>query len=315
MMKDWNLKQGSYPTQFAILIGITGACFMLAALSAQVVWGMMVGNDIPLDPNAMLKPEYYNVNMVLQGVSTFIIFLLPAVTVATICYKNANDFLGLNTRFNSKQILTVLAILLSTFYFAGAVAELNRLIPLPAEWEKKFKAYEQTRQAQEAAFLNINSTYKFFLSLLIMAVLPAIFEEIYFRAGLQNILTRWFGKPWVAIIITSVIFSLIHLSYYGFLVRFSLGIILGLIFYYSKNVWLPILFHFLFNGIQVLLVYIFTIKGIKRSTELERNLPFWLGIIAFGALLYLFMYFRKTSNSELVKYGDQHYPAHQNKVN
>jgi len=45
--------------------------------------------------------------------------------------------------------------------------------------------------------------------------------------------------------VTSIIFSIIHLSFYGFLVRFALGIVLGFIFYYSGSLWLSILFHFL----------------------------------------------------------------------
>ena len=35
----------------------------------------------------------------------------------------------------------------------------------------------------------------------------------------------------------------------------ALGIILGLIYYYSESIWLNVLFHFLFNGIQVTVLY------------------------------------------------------------
>ncbi|MEO5648090.1 MAG: CPBP family intramembrane glutamic endopeptidase, partial [Chitinophagaceae bacterium] len=192
-----------------------------------------------------------------------------------------------------------------TIPFAGALGEVNKLIPIPAEWARKFKGWELDRETQEASFLKINSIYKYLLSMLIMAVLPAVFEEVYFRSGLQNILTRWFRGPWIAIILTSIIFSIIHLSYYGFLVRFGLGVILGMLFYYSKNVWLPILFHFLFNGIQVTFIFIMTMNGIKIKKDLEQSFPLWMGLIAIVALTYLFLNFKRKSAELQLRYvGD-----------
>src|SRR5205085_7435623 len=136
-------------------------------------------------------------------------------------------------------------------------------------------------EAQEAAFIQINSLPRYILSLFIIALLPAIFEETFFRGGLQNFLTRWFKSPWVAILLTSIIFSIIHLSYYGFFVRFALGVILGFIFYYSGSLWLSILFHLLFNGLQVTALYAFSQSGsAKVIKDPEQNFPLWMGIIA-----------------------------------
>ena len=75
---------------------------------------------------------------------------------------------------------------------------------------------EDSRAAQETALININSFPRYIISLIVIGLLPGLFEEICFRAGLQNILTRWFKGPGVAIILTAIIFSLIHISYYGF---------------------------------------------------------------------------------------------------
>lgn len=302
MTTDWNVKQGSYAAHFGILLGLTGLGIILSGLLAQVIWGIMVGGEIPLDYKVMLQPKYYNANMVLQGASTFLIFFLPAMTLAAVCYKEPNLFLGFNRRFSSNQVFLAILILVATIPFAGAVSELNRILPIPVEWEKKFKGWETARQAQESALIKINSLYKYLVSLFIIGLLPALFEEVYFRSGLQNILTRWIRNPWIAIIITSIIFSIIHVSYYGFLVRFSLGIVLGLLFYYSKNIWLPIIFHFLFNGLQVTFLYIISMRGISTKRDMEQSFPLWVGIIALGLLLYLFKQYRRKSEQIQLSY-------------
>ena len=154
---------------------------------------------------------------------------------------------------------------------------------------------EKDRELQESVLININSFSKYMLSMFIIALLPAIFEEVCFRGGLQNILTRWFRSPWVAIIVTSIIFSAFHYSYYGFLVRFALGVVLGLVFYYSGNIWLNILFHFLYNGLQVTALYIATMQGNKSTKDIEENFPLWAGVVALVLLIYAFIKFRQIS--------------------
>jgi len=302
----------SYLTQLAIFLGLTGGGVIISVILAGIIWLMLVGGTFPSKADEMLQPKYYNVNMVLQAVSTFFIFFFPAYLFAAICYRKPAKFLGFNLRINSRQLLLVVAILIFTFPFAGALGELNKLFPIPQSWALKFKAMETAREAQEAALIQINSLPRYIISLFIIALLPGIFEETFFRGGMQNFLTRWFKSPWVAIIITSVIFSLIHLSYYGFLVRFGLGVILGLLFYYSGSLWLSILFHFLFNGFQVTMLYIVNRNGIKVK-DIENNFPslmgtiaaIVMGIIALFLLIYLFMQYKKASEAEQARYTNE----------
>ena len=256
MTRDHNSKNISYPSQLAILFGLTGGGLIIGSLASFAVWTMMTGQPFPTKAEDILQPQYYKVNMVLQAVSTFFIFFVPVHFFALICYRKPFAYMGFNFRFNFKQVLLVIGILILTFPLSGALATLNKILPISEYWAAKFKAMELAREAQEAALININSFSRFIISLVVIAFLPAVFEETFFRGGLQNLFTRWFKGPWVAILLTAVIFSLIHLSYYGFLVRFALGVVLGFIFYYSGSLWLNILLHFLFNGVQVTAMYV-----------------------------------------------------------
>ena len=299
---DRNSRNFSFTGQLGILLGLIGAGVIIGALVSVIIWLTMTGRPVLSMENDILNPKYYTAIMMMQAVSTFFMFFLPVYFTALICYRNPSKFIGFNTHINYKQILIILGILLLTFPLSGALAEATKMIPIPKTWEIKFKAMETAREAQEAALININSFSKYIFSMVIIGLLPAIFEEVCFRGGLQNILTRWFKGPWAAIIITSIIFSVVHVSYYGFLVRFALGIVLGLIFYYSGSLWLSILFHFLYNGLQVTALYVATMQGNKSSKEIEENFPLWAGIIALAIIIFAFIKFRQLSLQQQQKY-------------
>lgn len=309
-MTDRNSKNIGYLSQLGIFLGFTGAGLIAGTLITVLVWKLMTGQSILTIEKDMLNPKYYNAIMVVQIVSTLFLFFVPVYFYAKVCYRNAEKFLGFNLHFNTRQVALVAAILIITFPLSGALAELNKVLPIPLNWATKFKAMEAAREMQEAVLININSFSKYLLSLIIIAFFPALFEEIFFRAGMQNLLTRWFKGPWVAIILTSIIFSLVHLSYYGFLVRAGLGVILGLIFYYGKSVWLNVLFHFLFNGLQVTALYKLNTSASainKKITDPNLTTTTWMltGIAALAILTWLFSVYKKTSRLQLSKYHEQ----------
>ena len=94
------------------------------------------------------------------------------------------------------------------------------------------------------------------INLLVIALIPAIGEELTFRGVLQQALVRGTKNVHVAIILSAAIFSFIHFQFYGFLPRMFLGILLGYLFYYSGSIWTSILMHFVNNGTVVVLAYL-----------------------------------------------------------
>ncbi|MEO6134619.1 MAG: CPBP family intramembrane glutamic endopeptidase, partial [Ginsengibacter sp.] len=303
MTLDRNSKNFSFLGQIGILLGLIGGGLLVGSVISAGVWIGMTGRSVFSMESDLQNPKYYNAFLIMQAISTLFMFFLPVIVFAKICYKDAYRFLGFKTSFNYKQVLWVVVILALTFPLSGALAELTKIIPIPKNWEIKFKAMEAARESQEAAIININSFYKYAMSMLIIGVLPGIFEEVLFRGGIQNIFTRWTKNPWVAIIATSIIFSIIHLSYYGFFVRFALGIILGLVFYYSGSLWLAIILHFLYNGLQVTALYVLNLKpDMPASKDIEQNFPAWAGVIALALIVYAFKKLRDLSTEEREKF-------------
>ena len=303
MAFDRNSKNFSFPGQFGILLGLFGGGIILGSLISAAVWVMMTGRPILSMASDMLNPAYYGPIMLMQVISTLFMFFLPVYFFAKICYREPSLYLGFRTRFNFQQVFWVIVILVLTFPLSGALAEATKFIPLPQSWETKFKAMEAARASQEMALIKIDSFYKYLISLFAIAILPGIFEEVFFRGGLQNLMTRWSKMPWLAIGLTALVFSVVHLSYYGFFVRFALGIILGLMFYYSGSLWLAILMHFLYNGVQVTLLYVFNGKGdILSTSEAEQPFPMWAGALALVLIIYAFKRFRDQSRLQQQKF-------------
>lgn len=304
-MNDRNSRNFSYPSQMGILLGLIGGGVILGAMVSFLIWLVMTGRGITTMETDILNPRYYSAIMWMQAVSTFMMFFLPVYLFALICYKDPTKFMGFNTRFNYKQVIMVLVIVVFTFPLSGALTEITKLVPIPHSWEIYFEAKEAERALQEKALIHINTFPKYLTSMIIIGLLPALFEEVCFRGGIQNILTRWFNGPWIAILLTSIIFSAVHISYYGFFVRFSLGIFLGLIFYYSESLWLNILFHFLYNGVQVTALYLATTSSgnvADHSKDIEESFPLWAGVIALVIVIFALIRFRELSLAEQKKY-------------
>lgn len=294
-MIDRNSRNFSFTSQLGILLALIGAGVVIGAIVSFAVWLVMTGRGIATMETDILDPKYYSAIMSMQAISTFLMFFLPVYIFALICYRSPSRFIGFDTRTNYRQVLILLAIVVLTFPLSGALAEITKMIPIPHSWQIYFKAKEAARAAQEKALININTFPKYIVSMIIIALLPAIFEEVCFRGGIQNILTRWFKGPWIAVIITSIIFSAVHISYYGFFVRFALGLFLGLIFYYSGSIWLSILFHFLYNGVQVTALYAATGSVTKNSNDIEGSFPLWAGVVSLILIIYAFIKFRQIS--------------------
>lgn len=297
-MIDRNSANFSFPRQLGILLMLIGGGIIAGTLASIAAWVMMTGKSLDTIQTDMANPNYYYAIIVLQALSTFFIFFLPAWIFSMVCYRKPSKFTGLQTRFNIKQIIWVAVILALTFPLSGALSELARTMPLPNDWKVKFDAMETTREAQEAILIKINSFSRYILSMILIGILPAVFEEIMFRGVLQNVLTKWFKGPWAAILVTAFIFSIIHMSFYGFFVRFALGIILGLVFYYSGSLWLAIIFHFLYNGLQVTALYFLQMGENPGIKDVEGNFPLWAGALALAALIYALKRFKEISWKE-----------------
>jgi len=86
----------------------------------------------------------------------------------------------------------------------------------------------------------------------------------------------------------------IHMSYYGFLPRLALGVIIGYVFYFSRNLWLSSITHFLYNAVGITQIYSLSKQGPLTQDSMKDNpFPLYFGLLALVTLYVIFIFFRK----------------------
>ena len=293
----------NYWTQLAILLGLVGAGFMIAGfITVAIGLQAMGGNFAEAMKNteglqaALLKPENAGYAQAAQIAGTFFMMFLPSFVFIMICYKKML-WAGFSKHVNFLQILLGFFIMLVANYMAGPFEELSKmaLSHFPSI-DKAAKAAEDLYSLAVKSMSNLKGWGQFIVALFVVAFFPALFEEMLFRGVVQNLLTKWTKKVTLSIVITSLLFSLIHASYYLFISRFILGYALGLMFYYTKNIWINILAHFINNTIALsVLFYANLHKKAITINEQEIKLPVWSIIITMAVLYGLFVLLIKIS--------------------
>ena len=215
----------------------------------------------------------------IQMFSAIGLFITPTLLYAYLC-----DFdLKLKLNFNRQTLLLAIAIMLLINPFIAFIYEWNMSFNIP-DW---MLVFDDNAEKITKYFLKMNTLGDLFFNLLVIAIIPAIGEELLFRGYLQQKMTQWLGKPHVAIIITAILFSAIHMQFQGFLPRFALGLVLGYLFYWSGSLWLPIIAHLLNNAMAVTFAYP-TFSDYAYLTENTATWPeAFFSFIAVGLLVFL----------------------------
>ncbi|MEM7382956.1 MAG: CPBP family intramembrane glutamic endopeptidase [Bacteroidota bacterium] len=133
----------------------------------------------------------------------------------------------------------------------------NMALKLPAflaDFEQWAHQQEAEIQRLTALLATCYSTADFLKGLLVLALLPAVGEELLFRGMVQGLFRSITKNIHVAICLSAFIFSAVHLQFYGLVPRFLLGVLLGYLYAWTQDLAFPIAAHF-FNNAFVLLVY------------------------------------------------------------
>jgi membrane protease YdiL (CAAX protease family) len=284
--------------QFGIFLGMWGVGLVAGSVAAAGVWSGMTGQGIMNMQQDMLNPKYATAIKTLQLISTLFMFLLPALVYAFICFRNAGLALGYKKSFDIKLLGVCILILLASMPMVDALGLLNKAIPLSPARKAFFDNLEKSYEEQVKVIGDVRTVGQYILSLIMIALLPALFEETLFRGGLQNLFSRWWKSPWAAIIVTSILFSAIHGSWYGFLPRVGLGIMLGAVFAYTHNIWYSILLHFINNATVVTIMYVDNLKNKPMQVTSESSFPWWAAFFSLAALVFLFKWLRNVNKDE-----------------
>ena len=195
-----------------------------------------------------------------QFISSVSIFIIPSLLFSYFVNDLYIQSLRFNSKFKRQSILIILMIILFSQPLVSYCMQLNSdlinsisdYIPNIVEF---FIKWEDSAKKITESFLEMNHFGDLLINLFLIAFIPAIGEEMFFRGIIQTKLKNILKNPHIAILIASFIFSAVHMQFFGFLARFILGAILGYLFYYSGSLWTSVMGHFINNGLAILLMY------------------------------------------------------------
>jgi CAAX protease family protein len=214
-----------------------------------------------------------------------VLFIVPPVILAILFFKRKwYKFLGWKKLGLEQLIINGLVgsfLILVSMPFVQYIYYWNKQLPLP-QWAKTID--DSTNEAIKN-LLHTDASWELFFNIFVIAIVPAIGEEMVFRGVVQQRLEKWIGKPDFAIWIAAAIFSGFHMQLEGFFPRLFLGALLGYLFYWTRSLWIPIIVHFVNNALQIVAMHFFEKDISTIDIEKIDQVPIWGALISILLIL------------------------------
>jgi uncharacterized protein len=291
---------------FFILLVISSlvVAMVIAMLIAPLLFGISIREIMTAlsnfgDPSALNLLRYF------QVVQSFGLFIIPSLLAGLLFEGNALRYVKANWSPGAGIYAACILLLLCMVPFLNWMISANEALKLPASLrslEEWMQGTETRAAALTDAFLDVKTAGGFLFNLFLIGALPGIGEELLFRGVLQRLFRDWLRSIHAAIFLSALLFTLLHMQFYGFLPRFFLGVILGYMFYWTGSLWVPIFFHFLNNAAAVFLTFLEhrgVIGGAWQDPAATDNAILIIGsAILTGLMLWMIRAFFSTQRGE-----------------
>lgn len=277
---------------FGIGTLVTG---MVAALGLVALG---TGNEVSEEGIAALMGNNAGMLRLVQAGSILGFFILPALFF-NFHYNIERDLLQPQRKLNAKMVLLSVLLLLVSQPLLYALVNLNEAILFPESFKIWAVAKEDEAKVLLDKILSDTSVSGLLLNLGMIAVLPAIGEELLFRGVIQQLFFKWFTNKHVAVWLGAALFSALHFQFMGFLPRMVLGALLGYTFYVSKNIVAAMVLHAANNALALSLDWSWRKGYLNVSEDALKTLPVAYSVVSLLLTIVvgtLFIQYANTKN-------------------
>ncbi|SKA15123.1 hypothetical protein SAMN04488128_1021124 [Chitinophaga eiseniae] len=286
------LKQSPPALQFITFFGFFIGFLLIYNTALMLLMEPMTGHSLmDLQSGDITDPNLIGYLKITQFLYSIVVYLVPAALFAYLWQPYPGRYLGLKPAPAAIQVLLALMAMYSITWFGGFLNNWNQT------WQVPQAARELQEQTEKliTVMLRMPSIKDLFINLVLMAIVPAIAEEVFFRGVFQRLLIQSTRKVWLSVFLTAVFFSFIHFEMLGFMVRVVLGFILGAIYVLSGNLWLSIFAHILNNGSLVILIYLFQQGIIKTDPTKDTQVEWYIALLSLAVTIGLLWALRQKS--------------------
>ncbi len=290
-----NLSAGG---KLVLLLGLVIVFGVLVSLFGLLIGKWYLGVSLAQLAVLISDPEGKALTFTLffQFISQLGVFILPALFYGFFVSSKPGRFLHIGQAPSAVSLLIVTLVVYAILPFVNYLQDINQSLHITTGIDYWIRTKEAQAQKLTEAFLKTESFGGLSVNLLVMALMPALGEELIFRGVVQGLFVKMTRNTHLGIIITAFIFSAIHMQFLGFLPRFVLGIMLGYAFVISGSLWTPIWLHFVNNASSVVIYYLHFNGLIKVSMDNFGNTQNMVYII--GSLLVTIWFFIMMYNKE-----------------
>lgn len=293
--KSWLL------SSVVVLLVSIGVLLLLQGIAVAL---LPVLFNISLEDLASLIGGNYNIPngrmafLFIQGLGGGLGFWLAAYIISSKIDK-AN--LHWDIQFSRVNFLGILIVSLITFggmLFNSFLIDFNSQLVLPESMsglETWMKETERQMMELTKFLTDFENIQEFLAGIFVIGILAGIGEELLFRGLIQAKMRLYTGSIHWGIWLTAILFSAIHMQFYGFLPRMFLGAIFGYLYVYSGSLVYPILAHIFNNSITVLMVYLAKQGSIEFDMEATDQVSYPLAFLGLLVLLAGIYYFKNSN--------------------
>ncbi len=235
-----------------------------------------------------------------QALGSGIGFIVAAWLIYSIIEKASLGWDRQLSRFSLSGFVLVIVITINGMLFNSFLADLNSNLALPeflSDLEIWMRDMEDQLMEMTLFMTDFQSTGEFIMGLVVIGLLAGVGEELFFRGVVQAKIHQYTGSGHLGVWVTAIIFSAIHLQFYGFLPRLFLGAMFGYLYLYSGSLIYPIVAHILNNAFTVVMVYLAKQGTIEFDLESPGEISYLASLGGFLVLLAGIYYFKKTNYS------------------
>lgn len=199
-----------------------------------------------------------NFNKYLQSISHLGLFIIPAFIFAWLVQRNFFKYFRFNNKPDLRQVFLGICVIFASLPLINFLVEINMELSLPPYLKSveiwMINAEEAAMELTEE-FLSVKTPKGLIINIIVIAVIPAIGEELIFRGVLLRTLKQWTNNSHIAVWISAILFSAMHIQFFGFLPRLFLGVLFGYLVVYSGSLWIAMIAHFVNNAAAVIAYY------------------------------------------------------------
>jgi len=294
MRYNW-FEHSSEGTKFVVslaaMVGFMAIGIVLSIIVALPFYGISAIKELGNEASASISLLKF-----FQAFQSVFLFVIPPIILAKLFGERPAVYLRVNRKTGGSTAILAILLIFALLPIINFTQQLNSQLSLPEVFsglEQWMRATEESVNRLTEKFLSTTSLGGLLVNILIIAIIPAIGEELTFRGLFQNIFTRWLKNYHAGIWLSAMLFSFFHFQFFGFLPRLLLGVAFGYVVAWTGNLSYAILMHFTNNFLGVMVYYLVHRNIISVNLDEigvagnESGLYLWSSLVISTILLYI----------------------------